>query len=945
MAEAAAPERPLVGRRDELRQLTSVVSDHVRGAPVRPSMLLITGEAGVGKSHLAEAFAESVRAAGWRTLLGRCLDLGSSNVAHGPLVEALAQARPRQTVRAGQRSALLTDLLDELYEISSVQPVLLVIEDVHWADQSTLDLLLRLAMLPMRDVLIAATMRSDEPRVRPRLGPFIAELARARAVLRIDLEPFDRAGTRELVKAVLGKEPTDDMVATILDRSGGNAYIAEELAEAAGHGEPVPRSLSETLLARTDRISPTGRHLLELIAVAGRPVSDAELAAASSTDSAGRLAALREAVTCGVLVAEPATGKYGFRHALLREALYDDILPGERARVHHALAQALEALSDTPVLRERSAGERAHHWRRAGQRNAALTAAIEAASAAETSHGFAAALSHYDDVLELWDETVDPETVVRLTHQQVMVRAAAAANLSGAHRRAAALITGALDAGSFDADETAALHERRGRYLWASGDSRHALADYGRAVELSTSGSASPTHAKAVAAHAQAMMLLSRFTEAITEALHAVELAAESGSRSIEGHARNTRGYARAQLGELEDGLADLSAAEQIARAAHDLDDTYRAILNRTEILVGPANRPADAAEVASAGAAAADADGLRSDYGVSLRAGLATALFGLGRWEQAAAVLTDAFNAAPDEIAAIDAHLAGATLAVASGAATHLEALDSLVGDTLEVQCRAPTAALAAELALWDGRTADAETQILDGLRTCAGTQDSWFTAWLVWLGEWAVTEMAGSGSAPDQLRAALRDASATLSTRWLAPSARAHILAARAEAVSNRPGGVEAASWSAAVRAADASGDLYRGACIRWRHGEVLARSRGRRSDAAAELRTAARTAEALGARPLQRRASAALARLGLQSTVSSADHLTRLPEQTLTPRELDVLGLISAGRTNREIAGELFIAAKTAELHVSRVLRKLDARNRVEAVSAARRQGLLP
>lgn len=926
----------------------SVVSDHVRDAPVRPSLLLITGEAGVGKSRLAGVFAESVRAVGWRTLLGRCLDLGSSNVAHGPLVDALAEVRPRRTGRTRPRLSSVTDLLDELFEVSSTDPVLLVVEDLHWADQSTLDLLLRLAILPMRDVLVVATMRSDEPRARPRLGPFVAELARARAVLRIDLEPFDLAGTRELVSAVLGKEVPDDMVATIRDRSGGNAYIAEELAEAAGHGDPVPRSLRETVLARTYRISSSGRRLLELIAVAGRPVSDAELAAASPMDTAERLDAVREAVMCGVLVTEPANGRYGFRHALLREALYDDILPGERVRAHRAVAEALEALSDTPALRARSAGERALHWLCAGQRNAALIARIEAAAAAEGSHGFASALSHYDEVLELWDETVDPETVARLTRDQVAVRAAAAANLCGAHRRAAALITGVLDAGSADPDENAALFVRRGRYLWAAGDSRHALADYARAVELSSSNPTSATHARAVAAHAQAMMLLSRFSDAITEARQAVDLAAASGNRATEGHARNTRGYARAQLGEIDDGLADLHTAEQIARAAHDLDDTYRAILNRTEILVGPANRPAEAAEVAAAGAAAADAHGLRSDYAISLRAGLATAHFGLGRWEQAAAVLTEAFNAAPDDIAAIDAHLAGAKLAVASGAtesaAAHLDALGSLVGDTLEVQCRAPTSALAAELALWDGRIADADSLVLAGLRTCAGTQDSWFTAWLVWLGEWAITDMAGSGSAPDQLRTALRDASAALSTRWLAPPAQAHVLAARAEAARDRQAGADVASWTAAVRAASACGDPYREACIRWRHGERLARSRNRRSEAAVELRTAAQSAEALGARPLQRRISAALARLGLQPTSVSADHETQLPDQILTPREREVLTLISAGRTNREIAGELFIAAKTAELHVSRVLRKLDARNRVEAVTAAREHGLL-
>jgi ATP/maltotriose-dependent transcriptional regulator MalT len=445
------------------------------------------------------------------------------------------------------------------------------------------------------------------------------------------------------------------------------------------------------------------------------------------------------------------------------------------------------------------------------------------------------------------------------------------------------------------------------------------------------------------------MMLLSQFGDALTEAQRAVELATEAGSHAIEGHAHNTRGYARAHLGDIDEGLADLSTAERIARAAQDLDDTYRAILNRTEILVGPANRLAEAAEVAARGAAQAEADGLRSDYGVSLRAGLATAHFGLGRWDQAAAVLTEAFNAAPTEIAAIDVHLAGARFAVASGAtesaAAHLDALHSLVGDTLEVQCRAPTYACAAELALWDGRPADAETHILSGLQTCAGTQDTWFTAELVWLGQWTVSDLAESGAPADLLRRALHDASAALSTRWLAPRAQAHVSAARAEADRTGSSTARAAAWAAAVSAAVGTGDPYREACIRWRHGETAAKSRDRRSEAADEFATAAQLAEALGARPLHGRASAALARLAAPSPGTPARPDMQLPDQTLTPREREVLDLISAGRTNREIAGELFIAAKTAELHVSRVLRKLEARNRVEAIAAARRRGLLP
>ena len=442
-------------------------------------------------------------------------------------------------------------------------------------------------------------------------------------------------------------------------------------------------------------------------------------------------------------------------------------------------------------------------------------------------------------------------------------------------------------------------------------------------------------------------MLLSRFDSAITEAQQAVELAVASGARSVEGHARNTSGYARAHLGEIDAGLAELALAERIARDARDLDDTYRALLNRTEILVGPGNRPAEAAAVATVGVAQADTDGLRSDYGVSLRAALATAEFGLGRWDRAAAALDEAFNAAPTEIAAIDAHLAAARLAVARGAtesaATHLDALDSLVGDTLEVQCRAPTHACAAERALWDEQVAGAEAQVRAGLDACEGTQDTWFTAWLVWLGQWTLTELADAGAPTAGLQAAVRGATAALATRWLAPRSLAYVSAARAEADRDAP--AAGAAWADAVRAAGTTGDRYCEAGIRWRHGEALARSRTRRDDAVAELRAAAHSARTLGAIPLQRRVSATLTRLGLPERSRVADPPTPLPDQTLTPREREVLALIGAGRTNREIAGELFIAAKTAELHVSRVLRKLAARNRVEAVTAARRHGLLP
>jgi DNA-binding CsgD family transcriptional regulator/tetratricopeptide (TPR) repeat protein len=785
--------------------------------------------------------------------------------------------------------------------------------------------------------VLACTYRTDELHRGHPLRGWLAELHRAGVVERLELGPLGRDELRELLEQRTGGPVDAALVDRVHARSEGNPFFADELLAAAEEGAELPATVRDVLLARVERRAPAAQEVLRAAAVGGRRIDDGLLDTVCTVPAGDRRDALRELLAYHLL--EPDGDGYAFRHALLREAVYDELLPGERAELHTAYATALTERPQLAADPAALAGALAHHWSAAHDVPRALAASVQAGDAASERWTFSEAQRHYERALALWDGVPDAEERTGVDHLTLSRRAAEAANLAGEHVRAAALTRAAIARAA--PERTGLLWERLGRYLWAAGDTDDALAAYEQALALVPAEPPSPARARVLAAHGQALMLLARFDDARERCEEAMAIARAVGARAEEGHARNTLGCALAFLGEPDAAVAHLRAALEIAEAVGDLDDLGRAYQNLTDVLGGPLNRLEEAAEVALAGRAFADRSGIGRDYGVSIDTNAATILISAGRWDEAEEVLRCAEDRGPLDMAALDLHLCRAGLDVARGRAAtaerHLAAARRLIANTLDPQYRSVLCAREAELALWTGRPGDAHAIVARGLE---GATDPWFVAPLLWIGAWAA---ADAGADPEPLAARARELSAGGPS--VAQVSRAYARLALAE--TRRAAGADPEPWAAAAREWAALGHRFPEAYARWREAEALLARRFARRGAEA-LAAAHAGASALGAAPLVAEIEllARRARVGLAPEAPAVAPAPAEPDRAhgLTRRELQVLGLVAAGRTNREIAGELFVTEKTAGAHVSNILGKLGVRSRVEAATAAHRLGLV-
>ena len=345
-----------VGRLEELGRLDAAFA---RAAHGQPSLVLVAGDAGIGKSRLIAAFAGRADAAGARIAVGGCLDLGAGGLPYAPFVEAfrglarqlddtarktvfgastdvfgLIAPRPRDidggepVDPAGRLARLFEAVLGTLGRASEDLPFVLVIEDLHWADGSTRDLL-RFIVRNMRSerLLIVATYRSDDLHRRHPLRPLLAELDRAESVERIELAAFHRDEMRDQLAGILGRRPDPAMVDALLERSDGLPFYVEELVASGRTGAELPSTLRDILGSRLATLSPRTRSVVRAAAVVGGRFPHDRLAAASGEDEDALMAALDEAIDAGIVVPVDDGGDpaYAFRHALLREAAYEDL--------------------------------------------------------------------------------------------------------------------------------------------------------------------------------------------------------------------------------------------------------------------------------------------------------------------------------------------------------------------------------------------------------------------------------------------------------------------------------------------------------------------------------------------------------------------------------------------------------------------------------------------
>jgi DNA-binding NarL/FixJ family response regulator/tetratricopeptide (TPR) repeat protein len=995
----------VVGRERELAVVDAALDGALSG---RAGHLLIAGEAGVGKSRLVE---EAVRAAterGMEVLRGSCVNIGPSGVPYGPIVEALrdlprdltpdevaavvghsgpdlarllpalvsADELPEVTVQSQWLQArLLEALLGLVQRLASMAPLLLVIEDLHWADPGTRETLTYLIRNLRTDpTVLLVTYRSDELHRRHPLLPWLAEIQRMGGVERIELARFSPSETRELLVAILGEDPRRDLAEHVFERSDGNPFFIEELVMAdrtVSQGRAIPPTLRGILLARIEALPDAARSVVGVAAVAGRRVDHDLLAAVIGRDEDTTLASLREAVSQQVLVAYEtgASEGYAFRHALMQEAAYDDLLPGERRRLHRAFAEALGGrVAGAGAAAAMHWVELAYHWMAARGDRRALDASMRAATASVDAYAFADALHHYESVLELWSSLDDPEEVTGVDHAAILDAASTVAAIDGQPQRSMALREAAVAELDADADPVRAAlwQERLGRVRWLAGETAGSLRAYEEAVTMVPAEPLSPARARVLSGYGQILMLLDRWEESGERCEEALRLARASGDRQVEGHALCSYGLDLAAMGRTEEGIAALEDAHRIAVEIGNIDDIGRASVNLANALqvTGYNERAAD---VVRAGIAEARELGIASSYGAYLAHQGTIVLYELGEWQAAADMSADAFATEHLELHADRYGLARLVpLLVSSGdehAELRLDQLGHLLeGGPAEGQFWAPYHTARAEYETWQGHPDVALSGVRSGYAAIADISLYYYKLRLLRIGARAAADLA------DQARAR-RDKALERSARegWDELDARLRPLLAQTYEMHHGPTEAEARAEAATIEAelarlrAEPQVDAWRDAVARWierRRPYLLAYSRwrlaealladGDRGAAAAELVEAHRVAADLGALPLKGAVEslAARARIDLVPVGDAAavrdDGAAKDPFR-LTPREREVLALVSVGRTNRQIADELFISESTAGVHVSNILGKLGVASRTEAAGVAVRLGL--
>jgi DNA-binding CsgD family transcriptional regulator/tetratricopeptide (TPR) repeat protein len=987
-----------IGRREELATLATLLTQAADGVP---GFALIGGEAGVGKTRLVRELTERAAGAGFLVLTGQCVELGAEGLPLAPLVDALrtlSRVMPPDELAgvlgpagtglarllpelapsvdgpgagaAGadlHKSQLLELVLGLLDRLSTRRPVMFGIEDLHWADQSTLDLIAFLVR-SLRDtrVLLLATYRSDELHRRHPLRPLLTSWERMRSAGHLELQRFDRDEVTAQLAAILGHKPAPDAVDAIFDRSGGNAYLVEELAGATlGGGDPADLSptLRDVLLSRVDALSPDTQRLLRTASVAGRTVPDRLLAAVAGIGETEFFAGLREAVENHLLEVDPRGQGYAFRHALTRDAVYEDMLPGERVQLHAAYGAALAR--DPGLAGDEAAlpAALAYHWYAALDLPRALPAAIDAASSALASYAPAEALRHLERAQEIWPRVDDAPQRTGLDQVELSARAAEAAYRSGALDRSQSLLAGALAElpEGTDPVRRALLLERFAAAQRDAGRTADAVTSLEQALALLPAEPDSRAHAVVLAALAAALMRCGDLERSAQVAQRAVTAARAAKALGPQAEAEITLGSTTAYLDRAEAGLDSLRSGVRLALDADIPATALRGYINLSDglELLG---QHAEAAQTARDGLELALQAGLARTFGSYLIGNQAEPLLRLGEWAEVDRLISAALTELPEGVFGATLEELRTELAAMRGhhdeATRRLRDARRLVGGNIDPQFTQPLQFSEAMIALGRGDPAAARQAVATGL---AGTPVSWAPryAWpLVWLG----LRIEADEAIRYRDRREPRPAAVTRQVAELtglagqlptpAPPARGYQALAAAER-ARADGAGESAAWAGAVAAWRAAAEPYPLSYALLRQAEA-ATADGDRDTAAAAAHEARQLAERIGAGPIATEAGALIrrARLGPQPSAdpdaretgdsAGPDELARFG---LTEREREVLRLLAAGQSNPEIARALFISAKTASVHVSNILAKLGVSGRVEAAAVAHRLGMEP
>ncbi|AWB88107.1 helix-turn-helix transcriptional regulator [Mycetocola zhujimingii] len=964
----------MIGRESELAQLHAVFDQVLTG---RPQGVVISGEAGIGKTRLIEEFL-GLASADALVLTGQSVDLGAVGAPYSPIQSVLrglvAELGPEAVLEAsGPGAEALTALLPELgaqgadpagaalnrlhdtvttlfESVSRRTPLVIAIEDLHWADEGTLDLLrFLLRVLGRGRILVVLSFRSEDVARGHPLRSLLSELDRSRSVTRVELVRLTKEEVRRQVAAILGSEPDDEAFDSVYARSEGVPFFVEELIGFGSTSEgELPWTLRELLLARYERLSDESQQLLRLISAGGVRVDHDLLSALFPGEPEQLDAAAREAVLANILVADERS--YAFRHALVREAIHTDLLPGERTRFHTRFAEVLESLSGD----RRVAAEISYHWLAAHDTQRAFPATLDAMTEARVTHAYGTAAQMGERALELWDQVPDAEKVAGRQKIDLLAQTASALRNAGEGERSLAMINVALE--ESPRSETlryARLLRDKALYLGNIGKPgsipllREALelVPPGATGMAGTTGlarapmSAGELRSALLTALAGRLMLAARMDEAIETAREALREATDAGSDRHASIASNILGTTEINVGRFEEGRAHLDEALALSQNETSARLRYRVNASDSEYLLG---HYAEAVSIAELGIQRARELGVERSSGIILKSNAVDPLIALGQWERADQYIDSAVRLLPSPT--FNAYLNRARMFLLTwrgetdaayrlyrSARGHAREL----GES-EMQVRLSFPRVAAELHLARGAVTEAWAE-MDVLLDGGHTPVAGYELPLLATAARTLAALRRAGGAPedddaeDRLRALIRRVD------WW-PTASLWSTIFDAELSGSRGVGDDPGAWqrAAAVVAADPAAQAHLPSYTALRLGQALVEA-GERHEAVAALREAVRGAELLGADLVRRTVVGVAERAGLTLDDVPIRRTTNATELTL--REQQVLDLLGQGLTNRQIGERLFISAKTASVHVSAILRKLGASSRTEAAFLAR------
>lgn len=944
----------MVGRDDDLAELRRAFD---RAAGGEPSAVLIEGEAGIGKTRLLREFQAEV-ATRADVHVGRCLDLGAVRSAYGPLigilrsiVETLGVADARAAVGIGAEA--LRMLVPEIGEgavarentspdalrgavVALIEaaaeraPQLIVVEDLHWADDSTLAMLsFLLRSLQEGRVLVLITCRSDDVRRGDAASRFIAETTRARAIERLPLQRLDESATRQLVEQLSSADLSDAALERLMDRAEGVPFFIEEVSCCASG--PLPGSLRDMLLVRFDQLDDDARHVVQVASGAEGMLSHTLLAELAALPDDRLDHAVRGAVSGGMLSIED--DQYTFRHALLREAVHDDLLPGERARLHRGYAEALEARVRTLDRCDRSS--LAHHWRLAQAPDRALAASVAAMHEAKSRFAFASSARFGELALELWEQVPDAEQVVGLAHLTLMRQLGSILRNAGEAERALTVADRALAEvdDTTDPAEHARLLRDKAQFL-----SNLGLAGskdlYLQALEIVDAAvDDDRLHATLLNQIAGKYMLASMPREAIITATQALEIATRVDDPYESSVSHNLRGTCRAYLGQLEEAFVDYREAERLATLSTGGAE-LRFLVNYSDIL-GLLGRHREAFEAAEAGIARARELGVERATGTLMVQNMVEPLLTIGDIGEATSRLSKVPVGKPQVLNDQYVMLTRIRVLAWQGKSDEAERLHEewmpALRQTGDLERQAWYRIIEDDIALAVARGRWSEA--LDAV--VAMTEDDGFVlshAYRLLLESgWIVAEVRASGQPTDAAVAAIRRYWGELPE------------SVRSEGWSSMLGALLDPSIEAMRTAIAASDDPDAPAIMRGVARLELARllvKAGDRGEAQVMLAEAGAAAAMIGHASLQHSIATFAHASGLAADERATDDRVT-DDLELTARERQVLDLVAEGLSNRQIGERLYISAKTASVHVSAILRKLGVTTRTEAAMVVARR----